>query len=35
LLDELEAAQKLSDTWLKTNWQSISAEEFLRLFELA
>jgi hypothetical protein len=33
LQDALEVARKLCDTWLKTSWHSMTAEEFLKLFQ--
>jgi len=33
LHDVIEAAQKFANTWLKTNWQSTTAEEFLQYFQ--
>jgi len=35
LHDVLEAAHKFADTWLKTNWHSMAAKEFLHLFQNA
>lgn len=33
--DVIEAAHKFADTWLKTNWYSTTAEEFLQFFQSA
>ncbi|NYH26247.1 hypothetical protein [Paraburkholderia bryophila] len=33
LHDALEAAHKFAETWLKTDWHSMTAEEFLQLFQ--